>query len=99
MHYKGKQTGYLWTDGTGMNGLYIEVEEYGTGVDFCRIANGQREMVMRPAILKDVYDERQGNMVSGIWLTDATGQPTGEKYKMRDFQMSGNLQADNPYGF
>lgn len=97
--YKGKQTGYLWTDGTGQNGIYIEINEYGTGVDFCKITDGQRDIMMQPAILKEVYDERQGNTVSGVWLVDARGEPTGEKYKLRDFQMSGNLQMDNPYGF
>lgn len=95
---EGRQYGYLWTE-PGVNGIYIEITDGGYGVDFQRIVNGQRDPYVGMAILRDVYDTRQGTMVPGIELTDVTGNPTGERYKLSDFEIYGNLRYTNDYGF
>lgn len=85
----GKQTGMLWTK-AGTDGIEITIQEGGYGYDYVKVVNGERQPSAM-ATYKDVYDERQGCYVPGIVLLDQRGDPTEEVYKLRDFQMSGNL--------
>ncbi|MNW28187.1 hypothetical protein D3C74_50070 [compost metagenome] len=96
MNYKGKQSGYYWTTPL-KDGIYIEITDGGFGVNFKRIRGGEIDSRFSIAILKDVYDENNGCMVAGVALTDATGEPTGEVYKMRDFQITGNITENTNY--
>lgn len=88
---EGVQTGYYWTEYM-KTGIYIEISDNGYGVNYRRVHNGELGDQIGQAILKEVYDENQGNKVAGIELTDVNGYPTGETFKLRDFQMSGNLR-------
>lgn len=76
------------------NGLRIEFTDEGYGVRVTRVANGVPSQDYTVETVKDVYDPRQGNMVSGFEISDARGYPTGEVYLIRDFQMSGNLPTN-----
>lgn len=78
-------------DATGQNGARIEITDGGFGVKFQRIINGQLQEDTYYETIKDIYDERQGSYVLGFELHDASGRPTGEAYKLNDFQLSGNL--------
>lgn len=91
----GKQTGMLWTK-AGTDGVEINVHEGGYGYDYVKIVNGQRQDG-GIASFREVYDQNQGCMVPGIVLLDVRGEPTDEVYKLRDFQMSGNLSWERPW--
>lgn len=88
---QGKQTG-IFIDGQG-NGLKIEITSDGLGVRWQRIVNNNLQPFMEHQLstIKEVYDDRTGLYVAGFELYDVTGNPTGEIYKLNQFEISGNL--------
>lgn len=88
---QGKQTG-IYIDGEG-NGLKIQITADGFGVMWQRIFNHELQPFMdhQVSTIKDVYDSRTGAYVSGFELMDVSGNPTGEIYRLNQFEMSGNL--------
>lgn len=87
-------TGFLLD--ASLNGLYIEMTDSGYGVKYRRVKEGVHATEFNVVSVRDVFDERQGNYVSGFEIHDARGYPTGEVYKLSDFTMSGNIAGGSP---
>lgn len=88
---QGRQTGML-IDNEG-NGLRIMLTSDGYGVQWQRIINNVRQPILDHQIstVKDVYDSRQGSHVAGFELMDSRGNPTGEVYRLNEFDLEGNI--------
>lgn len=86
---QGKQIGTLMKDSENGIQVYLDPIE---SIKYKRIVNGTLEEYTGFAMYKEIYDTRQGSMVSGIVLCDASGYPMeSEHYKVSDFTWSGNV--------
>jgi len=95
MMLQGNQVGTLMTEET--KGIQVMITSGGISV-FYRNIEGNMEPSFRPedysglAMFKDIYDQRQGNLVAGILLCTANGYPIeGQHYPVNEFTWSGNI--------
>lgn len=74
----------------GVNGIHIELDGDGFGVKFQRIVNNELQEYAQYFEISEVYDPNQGNKVAGFIVYDMNGNPTGEEYRLNEFDMEGN---------
>ncbi len=92
----GSQVGTLMLD--DLRGVQVIITAGGLSVLYRTIENGNKSISYKMddylglAMFKDIYDNRQGNLVAGIQLCDVKGFPLeGQHYPVNEFTWSGNI--------